>query len=141
MVRKQRGFTLMEVMIAVAIIGILSAIALPSYNQHVTRTRLNGGFSALASMELVAEQFWPNDRTYVGLDERLPADTDDFTYEASDLTASTYTVTATGRAKADGFVYSIDQNGVRKTVSVPEGGEWEAKDTCWVDRKGGLCTQ
>ena len=138
---RQRGFSLMEIMVAVAIVGILSAIALPAYNQHILRTKLSGGFTSLGTVELTAEQYWANNRTYVGLDTsgRLPAAITDFTFAASNLGVSTFTVTATGRAAALGFTYTIDHTGAKKTTQVPTG--WTTSTTCWVDRKGGLCTQ
>ena len=46
---------------------------------------------------------------------------------------------ATGRAGAAEFVYTIDQAGTRATTGAPAG--WTKKDTCWVDRKDGACTQ
>ena len=51
--RKNRGFTLIEVMIVVAIIGILSAIALPSYNEYIRR-----GHRADARAGLLQAQQW-----------------------------------------------------------------------------------
>ena len=139
MKRLQRGFTMIEIVIVIAIIGILSAVALPSYTQHVLRTRLGDAFAGLSSVQLVAEQMWPNGNTYDGLATRLPGNTPNFTFAASNLTRTTYTVTATGVGKAAGFSYSIDQDNLRKTVTVPAG--WTTVATCWVDRKGGQCTQ
>ncbi len=135
MQRPQRGFTLMEVLITVVIVGILSAVAIPQYTQYVTRSRVAEAFSALGAAQLNAEQYWSNKRTYD--DMPAPAATDNFTYAVSNDTDSTYTITATGKAKMTGFTYTIDQNGRRTTTATPA---WGTNANCWVDRKGGACS-
>ena len=140
--RQQRGFSLVEVMVTIAIVGILSAIALPSYRDYITRSRLGEAFSALATVQPNAEQFWSNTRSFANFDTAsnvFPAATANFTYALSGATASTYVVTATGRGNSTGFVYTIDQQGNRATTGVPSG--WTSNATCWVDRKGGTCSQ
>jgi type IV pilus assembly protein PilE len=134
--RRAAGFTLIEVLIAIAIIGILSAVAIPSYSGYVLRGRLTEAFTSLSVMQPKAEEFWSNNRTYVGLP--LPAATANFTYTAA-LTVSSYKITATGAGPATGFIYTIDQDGNRATTGVPTG--WTSSTSCWVDRKGGLCVQ
>ncbi len=144
MQRRQTGFTLLEVLITVAIVGILSAIALPSYKDYVTRGRLTEAFSTLASAQPNLEQFWSNQRTYSGFDDptksnAFPAATPNFTYSLSNATNSGYLLTATGRAAALNFAFTIDQQGNRVTTSVPSG--WTSSATCWVDRRSGTCSQ
>jgi type IV pilus assembly protein PilE len=138
MKRAASGFTLIEVLIAVAVVGILTAIALPNYTAYVQRARLTEAFSSLATVQVSAEQFWSNNRTYVGLTP-LPAATTNFTYALSGATTSAYTVTATGAGPSAGFAYTIDQSGARATTVVPTG--WTSSTTCWVDRKSGQCSQ
>ena len=134
----QRGFSLIELMIAVVVVGVLTAIALPNYKEYVTRSRLTDAFSALTAVPPQAEQFWANKRTFAGFD-RMPANTVNFNFSLGSASATTYTVTATGVGEAAGFTYTIDQSGVRATTAVPSG--WTTNATCWVDRKGGKCTQ
>jgi len=141
MKRIQQGFTLIEVLITVAIVGILLAVAVPAYSDYVTRGRLTEAFAALGGAQPAAEQFWANNRTYVGFDgsANFPVATANFTYALGNATTSTYTITATGRSKAAGFAYTINESGVRTTTTSPTG--WGTSTTCWVDHKGGACTE
>lgn len=140
MKRVKNGFTLIEVLVTVVIVGILMAVAMPAYNDYVIRGRLTEAFSALGTAQPAAEQFWSNNRTYVGFDTAVnfPAATANFTYALSGASASAYTVTATGIGKVAGFVYTIDQNGNRATTGSPAG--WGTSTSCWVDHKGGSCS-
>ena len=54
--RMQRGFTLIEIMIVVAIVGILSAVALPMYTAYMARGKLVEAQSALTSARGLLEQ-------------------------------------------------------------------------------------
>ncbi|SFC46432.1 type IV pilin protein [Massilia yuzhufengensis] len=143
MIKRQAGFTLIEIMITVVVIGILTAVALPSYNGYMMRARLTEAFTGLAGLQPRMEQHWSNTRSYAGFDaaalKLMPKDSDNFAYELTESSASAYLVTATGQGTADGFVFTIDQNGRRATTGVPDG--WTGSDDCWVDRKEGTCTQ
>lgn len=141
--KAQQGFTLVELMIVIAIIGILSAIALPAYNDYVLRGKLTEAFSELATARVKLEQYYQDNRTYVGACTAgtvAPLPTGKyFTYTCPTLTASAFTVAATGIASqgTSSFTYTINQDSTRTTTSVPAG--WNNTGTCWVRRKDGTC--
>ncbi len=134
-----RGFTLIEVLIVVAIISILAAIALPQYNDYVVRSQLPEAQGELASMRTKLEQHFLDTRTYenacaAGTVAPLPTGRYfDFTCT---LAAATYTVQADGKsgARTAGFTFTIDQANVRATTAAPSG--WDTSATCWTVRKG-----
>lgn len=135
--RLQRGFTLMEVLVTLVIVGIISAVAVPLYTDYIIRARLTEAFAGLASVPSQAEQYWSNNRTFEDFD-RLPPNTSNFSFALSNDDETGYTVTATGVGKVAGFVFTINQAGTRATTAVPEG--WTLNAGCWVDKKDGSCT-
>jgi type IV pilus assembly protein PilE len=62
--QRQSGFTLIEVMITIAIIAILVGIALPSYTNYVTRGKIQEATTALLSTRVKMEQFFQDNRAY-----------------------------------------------------------------------------
>lgn len=62
--RKQRGFTLIEMMIVVVVVAILAAVALPSYNQQIMKTRRSLGTGELIKVHARQEQFFVNNKRY-----------------------------------------------------------------------------
>lgn len=134
---RQNGFTLIEVMVVVAIIAILTAIAVPQYSDYVTRSKIPGAVSGLSDVRVRMEQYFQDNRTYVGGCTSLPSATD-FTFACSNVQAATYTVTATGTGPMTGFSYTVDQSNARATTITGVSG-WSGNAACWVTRKGGVC--
>lgn len=65
---RQAGFTLLELMIAVAIVGILAAIAIPSYSQYVENARATDAQGALTSFVSAMERYYTQNGSYLGAD-------------------------------------------------------------------------
>lgn len=140
--KMQRGFTLIELMIVVAIIGILSAIALPAYTDYIIRGRIPDATSNLAAKRVQMEQFFQDNRTYVG----APACNADatssrfFTFSCpAAATATTYTLQATGTGPMADFNYTINQANTKTSNITRDGWANPNPNTCWATKKGGSC--
>jgi type IV pilus assembly protein PilA len=55
-VKTQKGFTLIELMIVVAIIGILAAVAIPAYTDYMTRSKVTEAMGLLAGLKTASEE-------------------------------------------------------------------------------------
>jgi len=144
--KNNAGFSLIELMIAVVIAGILASVAYPSYVDYVRKSKLPEATSTLATMRVKAEQYFADNRTYVGMEANCAAWSGSpqyFGYACGTPTASAYTFTASGAATdVLGFSYTIDQDNTRSsTIASPAPTAWRTGGTltCWVTDKGQTC--
>ena len=145
------GFTLIEVMTVVAVIGILIAVALPNYQEHLLRAKLVEAGSTLSQARVRLEQYYQDNRSYDAKPDKPGGDCGGVSVSGSDskyfaYTCSTgdggqsFTVTATGKAEGgtSEFAYTVDQVNNRNTTKMPSG--WSSDSNCWVTSKGQKCT-
>jgi type IV pilus assembly protein PilE len=132
-----KGFTLIELMIVVAVIAILAGIGLPAYGDYVKRGKLVDASAQLSDGRVKIEQYFQDTRTYddVGVNiSPCPPETKYFTIACGALSETTYTITATGKNDLSAFSYTINESNT-KTSNTP----WGNSASCWVMRKGGAC--
>jgi type IV pilus assembly protein PilE len=129
------GFTLIELMITVAVVGILSAVALPSYQQYVRRANRQEAMLALSDIALRQERFRLDNGAYAGsLDDLgfVPRPGAKYNYSLAGVTANAYTANAIaiGSQLSDAAcqAFSVRQDGQR-TASDDGGGD--ATVSCW----------
>lgn len=148
--RRSAGFTLIELMIAVAIIAILVGVALPSYRDYIRRGQLPEAFGAMADYRVKLEQYFQDNRHYgkpadatcgtggsvtPSWTSFTPNGAKYFTYSCVS-TVNGYLLTATGSSgQAVGHIYTIDQDNAQKTVKFK--GQDVSKN-CWLV-KGNEC--
>lgn len=101
-----RGFTLIELMVAVAIIGILAGIAYPSYTQYVLKARRAEAKSMLQEIQLLQEKYRANNSTYGTLSNLGWTNT--LTYYTLDIPTSSITPSS----------YSIQANAISGSPQV-----------------------
>jgi type IV pilus assembly protein PilE len=161
----KKGFTLVELMITVAIIAVLAGIALPSYTDYVTRSKFVEATGNLADLRVKMEQAYGDNRRYNGPAVApvagtcgVPggiaptvADARYFTYScastnpgANPIGDQQFVLTATGVAAQGlgGIAFTVDQANA-KTTTVTAGSDMARKGyagaACWVRKKPSDC--
>ena len=135
---KARGFTLIELMITIAVVAILAAIAYPSYSRFITKAARDEAKSTLQQIELLQEA-WRRDNGVYG----------DATDLAAQLTALgeadkyEYTISSAGRSSYEAVATAVGKQAAREaaqfsgtgcdelTITVTLGGVSRGPEGCW----------
>lgn len=150
--KQPHGFTLIELMITIAILAILAAIAVPSYTDYVTRGKIVEATSTLAGLRVKMEQYYQDNRNYgstataCGVATPASPEVKYFTFSCNWGAGGTnqfFTITAAGAdASMEGFSYTINEANVKtSTMSAPATtrGWATPASNCWVTRKPSQC--
>ena len=138
--KKQHGFTLIELMIAVAIVGILAAIALPNYTEYVKRASRAEAVAALLDAANKEEQYFVDNREYtekftdLGLQEKTENGHFELSIDVDD-DDNTFTITAkpiAGAVKGDGDCTALSITDIgTKGAQGAKTNEGKDVDYCW----------
>ena len=135
--QNQKGFTLIELMIVIAIIGILAAVALPAYQTYTKKAKFSEVIAAVApyktSIDLAVQKgTCPDPMALVGLNAGAcgipPAA--GASGVITSVSVADGVITATGTAEVDSVTYTLTPNGFVAPVQWTEGGTCAAAGLC-----------
>lgn len=132
----KKGFTIIELMIVLAIVAIIVALALPSFRDVIRKSRRSDAFDAITNIQLLQERWRINHSTYGSITEldfvaNQPTTNGHYTLAVSNTSATSYTVTATATGDqvndaCGNFTLTVTAlGGLAKTA----GGD---DDRCWT---------
>lgn len=138
-IQRGSGFTLIELMITVAIVGILAAIAYPSYQEQVRKGRRADAMAQLVTLAQAYERYYTSNNTYVGFFAALPAGqknsptqgTAYYVITAPTETRTAFTLTATRQSAGNQTSdrcgeLSINQAGTKSIANATA-----TREECW----------
>jgi len=132
LVKQNRGFTLLELLITVAVIGIISSIAYPSYVDNISRANRSEAQRELLRMASLQEQYFIDHREYTADMTKLGVATDPYITNSglysidTTVVGITYTLVATAKGR------QITADSSCLTLSVTDTGKKTAASThCW----------
>ena len=159
--RKERGFTLIELMVVVVIVAILASIALPSYQDYVLRGKFSEATGHLANLRVKMEQYYMDNRRYsstvaggtcgiTGGNTPTVSDARYFTYTCASSAANAagdqqFVLTATGVAGEGlgGLAFTVNHANTKATTvtasSVMANKGYAANAGCWIRKKPSEC--
>ncbi len=162
-VNRHPGFTLVEVIITLTLVGILLSITLPSYRDYVVRGKLPDATSGLAEYRHLLEQYYQNNRNYgpaaggncgdtngngsVDLGELVLPISDYFTFSctvpnavnAQSFTAAAASKAGQGLGAANDYTFTLDQNNAQQTTAFPSVNVGNLPLSCWISKKDSTC--
>ncbi len=119
------GFTILELMIVIAVVVLLLGIALPAYQDFVVRSKLQAGTEGLSALRGLLAQVYADNRSYRTLDDTacriVTYQTEHFDLVCVATSDKSYLLTATSQASeglgsAGDYVYALNSDGVRDTT-------------------------
>lgn len=141
--RLEKGFSLLELLITVAIIGLLSAISYPSYKEQVIRSRRADAKVALYSIAEQVERYYSENFSYDGIDSKLsfPQNSSQGYYQINivvpdPISGAGFLLTATPQKgqevnDLDCQSFTFDATGLENITSGPRGAPSATADQCW----------
>jgi len=131
--KTKKGFTLIELMIVIAVIAIVVAIAIPAYSDYITRSKRADGKTGLLALQLEQEKYRANNPTYAAAASLgLPADSPDGHYQinVTSFSAASYALSAAPNASQNDpecATLTIDESSNKSAT----GTAVDPLATCW----------
>jgi type IV pilus assembly protein PilE len=155
--RFKGGFTLIELMITVAIIAIIAAVALPNYTDYITRSKFSEAQGHLSDLRVKMEQYYMDNRRYstnagggtCGIGAApTPSGAKYFTYTCASSNANAagdqrFTITATGVSSQGlgGIAFTVNESNTRATTVAGDMATkgYASNAGCWITKKPSQC--
>lgn len=137
---KRNGFTLIELMIVVAIVAILGSIALPAYTSYLARGKITDGLAALADYRIKMEQYFQDHRDYGtagGSCSVAAATSSNFSFTCTvgnpntTFSAQASSLPGSLGSAAGAYTYAIDQSNAKSTSKFKGN---SVTNSCWLIR-------
>lgn len=139
-----KGLTLIELIIAIAILSLIVSLGYPSYAHHVQRAKITDATTMLSELQLRSAQQFQDDHTYINADNQcvVAAPSNEYFTFTCTATASAYLWTiqskaGSGLGSANDYVFSIDHNG-NKTTNRFSG--TAVSKNCWILKLSANCS-